>query len=145
MEQYIPYFWLALIVVAVIVEAVTAQLVSIWFAVGGITGLIAYVCGAPLWVQFVLFILVSILVLLITRPVVKKLIYFKKENTNADRYIGKRAAVIIEINNELGTGQVKVLGSIWTAKSADGSTIPVGANVCVKAIEGVKLIVELQV
>jgi len=147
MEQYIsyiPYFWLAVIVVAAIVEALTAQLVSIWFVAGGVVALIANVCGADFWVQITLFAFVSTLTLLGTRPFVKKLMNFKKEETNTDRYIGKYAVVIIEINNTLGVGQAKVLGSIWTAKSADGSIIPVGANVLVKAIEGVKLIVELK-
>lgn len=144
MEQYIPYLWLAVIVVAAIIEALTAQLVSIWFVVGGVAGLIAYVCGAPFWLQLDLFVVVTALTLLVTRPFVKKLMHFKKVDTNADRYIGKDGIVITEINNTLGHGQVKVMGSVWTARSTDGSVIPAGANVLIHAIEGVKLIVELK-
>ncbi|HEX3037739.1 MAG TPA: NfeD family protein [Oscillospiraceae bacterium] len=144
MEQYIAYFWLALIVVAAVVEALTAQLVSIWFVVGGVAGMIAYVCGAPIWLQLDLFIVVTALTLLVTRPFVRKLMHFKKVDTNADRYIGKDGIVIAEINNTLGHGQVKVMGSVWTARSVDDSVIPVGADVAIHAIEGVKLIVELK-
>ncbi len=144
MEQYTPYLWLALIIVAAVVEAITAQLVSIWFVAGGIAGLIAYICGAPVWVQLILFIAVTAVTLLVTRPFVKRLLHFKKEDTNAGRYIGKEAVVIMEVNNALGHGQVKALGNIWTARSADDSVIPVGANVVIQAIEGVKLIVELK-
>lgn len=142
MEQYIPYFWLAVIIVAAVVEALTAQLVSIWFVAGGIASLIAYICGAPIWVQLVLFIVVTALALLVTRPFVRKLMHFKKEDTNSGRYIGKTGIVIIEINNTLAQGQVKVMGSIWSARSTDGSVIPEGTEVLIHEIEGVKLIVE---
>ena len=144
MEPYIAYIWLAIVVVAAIVEGATAQLVSIWFVAGGIGALIAQLCGAEFWVQAVVFVAVTAFSLLATRPFVKKLMNFKKEDTNSGRYIGKNGIVIIEINNTLALGQVKVLGSVWTARSTDGSIIPVGANIKVKAIEGVKLIVELQ-
>lgn len=143
MEAYMPYIWLAVIVVAAVVEASTAQLVSIWFVVGGIGALIAELCGAPLWVQTVVFVVVTGITLLITRPLVKKLLNFKKEDTNAGRYIGKIGIVTGEINNQLGTGQVNVMGSIWTARSLDGSVIEIGTNVLVKSIEGVKLIVDV--
>lgn len=143
MEAYMPYIWLAVIVVAAVVEASTAQLVSIWFVVGGIGALIAELCGAPLWVQTVVFVVVTGITLLITRPLVKKLLNFKKEDTNAGRYIGKIGIVTGEINNQLGTGQVNVMGSIWTARSSDGSVIEIGTNVLVKSIEGVKLIVDV--
>jgi membrane protein implicated in regulation of membrane protease activity len=142
MEQYIPYFWLAVIIVAAVVEALTAQLVSIWFVAGGIASLIAYICGAPIWVQLVLFIVVTALALLVTRPFVRKLMHFKKEDTNSGRYIGKTGIVIIEINNTLAQGQVKVMGSVWSARSTDGSVIPEGTEVLIHEIEGVKLVVE---
>ncbi len=79
--------------------------------------------------------------LAVTRPVVKQKLTVKKTSTNADRYIGKIAVVTVGINNTLETGQVNVLGSIWTARSADGSEIPAGSRVVVESISGVKLIV----
>jgi membrane protein implicated in regulation of membrane protease activity len=141
MEAYLPYFWLVVIAVAAVVEGATAQLVSIWFVAGGVGALIADLCGADLWVQAIVFIVVTALTILATRPLVKKLLNFKRIDTNAGRYIGKTGVVIIEINNMLGVGQVNVLGSIWTARSEDNSVIDVGKHVLVKSIEGVKVIV----
>lgn len=138
-----PFIWLAIIILAAIVEMATTQLVSIWFAVGGIGSLIACEAGAPLAIQIMIFILLTAVTLVVTRPFVKKTLTMKKTNTNADRYIGKIAVVTVEINNTLGTGQVNALGSIWTARSADGGVIPVGHRVQVETIDGVKLIVRL--
>ncbi|WP_312693530.1 NfeD family protein [Caproiciproducens sp.] len=141
METYLPYFWLAVVIIAAVVEGLTAQLVSIWFVAGGVGALIANLCGAGFWVQTLVFVAVTALTLMITRPLVKKLMNFKKEETNADRYIGKKGIVIAEINNTLGVGQVNVLGSIWTARSEDDSVIKIGEHVLIKSIQGVKLIV----
>ena len=143
MGAYMPYIWLAIIVVAAVVEGTTAQLVSIWFVVGGVGALIANLCGAEIWLQSLIFIVVTGLTLIFARPIVKRLMNFKKEDTNAGRYIGKEGLVITEINNILGEGQVKVLGSIWAARSADSSVIKIGENVLIQSIQGVKLIVEI--
>lgn len=143
MEIYMPYLWLGIIVVAAVIEGSTAQLVSIWFVAGGVGALIANLCGANLWLQSLIFVAVTALMLAVTRPLVKKLMDFKKEDTNAGRYIGKNGVVITQINNTLGEGQVNVLGSIWTARSEDNSIVKIGENVLVKSIEGVKLIVEV--
>ena len=142
METYMPYIWLVVIVVAAILEGSTAQLVSIWFVVGGLGALIAELCGAELWVQMVIFVGVTALTLIGTRPIIKKLLDFKHEDTNAGRYIGKIGIVIAEINNQQGVGQINVMGSIWTARSTDNTVITIGSNVLVKSIEGVKLMVE---
>lgn len=134
--------WLVVIVIAVIVEASTVQLVSIWMVVGGVGALIADLCGAPFWVQTAVFAGVTALALLVSRPMVKKVVHFQKVDTNAGRYIGKTGIVTTRIDNTEGIGQVTVLGSVWTARSSDGSILPEGENVVIKAIEGVKLIVE---
>ncbi|QNK40908.1 NfeD family protein [Caproicibacter fermentans] len=141
---YMPFIWIAVMVLAAVLEASTAQLVSIWFVVGGIGGLIASLVGASVSVQVLIFALVSAVTLIATRPFVKKVLDFKTTGTNADRYLGKIAVVTVEINNTLGVGQVNVLGSIWTARSSDGSVIPVGSRVSVESIDGVKLIVRLK-
>ena len=135
-------FWLAMIVVAVVVEAMTNQLVSIWFVLGGIAALIANLCGAPLYVQWILFVVVSAIALVCTRPLVRKLTRFRRQDTNAGRCVGQIAVVTQEINNTSAAGQAKVLGSIWTARSARGTVIPAVTEVVVRAIEGVKIIVE---
>ena len=136
-----PYLWLAVILLAAVVEMATVQLVSVWFAVGSIAALIACLAGAPLIVQILIFGIVSVATLAAMRPLAMKKLAVKKTSTNADRYLGKVAVVISEIDNTLGTGQANVLGSIWTARSADGSVIPAGRRVVVEAIDGVKLIV----
>ena len=139
-----PFVWLGVIVAAAALEAATAQLVSIWFIAGGAGALIASLFGAPPPLQILIFALLSAFTLAVTRPFVRRLLDFRHTSTNADRYVGKIAVVTAEIDNTLGTGQVNALGSIWTARSSDGSVIPAGARVFVEAIDGVKLIVRLK-
>ena len=133
--------WLGVVVVCVIVEALTAQLISIWFVVGEIAALIACLCGISFWWQLACFLIVSTVALAATRPLVKKLLVRKRVCTNADRVIGMTAVVTEEINNSLGLGQVNVSGNIWSARSVDQSVVPVGSSVQVQAIQGVKLMV----
>ena len=135
-------FWAAAILLFAIAEAVTAQLVSIWFVAGSIAALIAALFGATPIIQAVIFIAVTILALVITRPLVKKYIHPKKEYTNADKVIGQIGIVAEEINNIKATGQVKVDGKIWTARSIDNSIIPTEREIIIERIEGVKLIVK---
>ncbi len=136
--------WAAAIIVFGIAEAVTAQLISIWFVIGAVAGLISVFCGANLYVQLLVFIAVSVLALVITRPLVKKYIKPKKEHTNADRVLTQEGIVVEEINNTLGKGQVKVDGKLWTARSANGDIIPEGSIVETEKISGVKLIVKIK-
>ncbi len=133
--------WVAVIIAAVAVEAASAQLVSIWFAGGGIAGLVAYICGAPLWLQVILAAVVTLILLLATRPFVQRFLQSKETHTNADRVVGRAAVVTEPIDNVLARGRVTVLGNDWTARSLDGGPIPVGTQVRVERIEGVKLIV----
>ncbi|MGN1329615.1 MAG: NfeD family protein [Eubacterium sp.] len=141
-ENTVYIIWAVAIIVFGIAEAATAQLVSIWFVIGAVAGLISAFCGANLYVQFTVFIAVSVLALVITRPLVKKYIKPKKENTNADRVLTQEGIVVEEINNTLGKGQVKVDGKLWTARSANGDVIPEGSIVETEKISGVKLIVK---
>lgn len=134
--------WAALIVAFCVLEGITAQLVSIWFVIGAIAALIAQLCGASLIIQIVVFIAVSIVALLVTRPIVKKKLNTKTEKTNADRCIGMQGVVTEDIDNLAPSGQVKVDGKVWTARSSAGENIPEGAVVTVEKIDGVKLIVK---
>ena len=136
------YFWAALTVILVIVEALTVQLVTIWFAAGSLAAVIASLAGANTVWQCVIFAAVSLLALIITRPYVKKAILKKAVPTNADRCIGKEAVVTETIDNRAGCGQVRVDGMVWTARSEDDSVIECDEPVLVKKIEGVKVIVE---
>ncbi len=141
-ETTMYIFWAAAIILFGVAEAVTAQLVSIWFLIGAIAALIAALCGANLIIQIIVFIAVSILALVITRPLVKKYINPKKEHTNADRVIGQVGIVAEDIDNIKATGQVKADGKIWTARATDNSIIPSGCEVIIEKIDGVKLIVK---
>lgn len=136
------YLWIALTVILVVVEALTVQLVTIWFAAGSLAATIASLAGATTVWQCVIFVSVSLLALILTRPYVKKAIEKRTVPTNADRCIGKEAVVIEKIDNRAGQGQVKIGGVVWTARSEDDSIIGCDEVVLIKKIEGVKVIVQ---
>ena len=144
MEYAMLIFWIVLLVVLGIVEAATAQLVTIWFAAGAAAALIAERCHAPEWLQWIVFIAVSVIALIATRPLVRKATKANRQPTNADRCIGQTAVVIEEINNIEGKGQVHVNGIPWTARSLDGTVFKKDELVTVERIDGVKLIVKAQ-
>ena len=134
--------WVVLMVVFLVVEAATAGLTCIWFAIGSLAALIAALFDAQLWLQIVWFLVISFVTLYFTRPLVKKYVNSRSQPTNADMVIGKEALVTEDIDNVEATGAVSVGGKVWTARSADGGRIKSGAGVSVLRIEGVKLIVE---
>ena len=135
-------FWVAAIVVFVVVEIATVGLASIWFALGSLCALIAALLGAKLWLQIVWFFIISVAALILTRPLVKKYINGKTHATNADRVLGTTAVVTEDIDNLAGTGAVQTDGKVWSARSADGENISAGEHVLIREIQGVKLIVE---
>ncbi len=135
-------FWLIAVVVFLVVEAIVPGLVSIWFAIGALAALLAAVLHAPLWLQVVWFLLVSIAALALTRPLAKKYVNARTQPTNADRILGKECIVREAIDNLQGTGAVAVDGKVWTARmEEDEQTAAVGEVVIARRIEGVKLIV----
>ena len=133
--------WVVLMVVFLVVEAATAGLTCIWFAIGSLAALIAALFDAQIWLQIVWFLVISFVTLYFTRPLVKKYVNSRSQPTNADMVIGKEALVTEDIDNVESTGAVSVGGKVWTARSADGGLIKSGAIVTVLRIEGVKLIV----
>lgn len=136
-------FWVVALVVFLIVEAVTAGLVSIWFVFGSLIALLCAALGAAVWLQIVWFIVVSVATLVLTRPLVKRYVDNRSVATNADRNIGRTAVCTERIDNLAATGAVQLGGVVWSAHSADDSvTVEPGERVTVRAIEGVKLIVE---
>ena len=137
------WFWIMLIVALVVIEAVTVQLVTIWFAVGAVGGLIASAFNLDIWLQVLIFVAVSAITLLATRPLVKRFTKTNKEPTNADRFIGQTAVVSEAIDNIHGKGAVTVGGIEWTARTSDGKTVEKNALVTVEKIEGAKLIVKV--
>ena len=135
--------WIVAIVLAVILEAQTAALTAIWFVPGAVVSLILALCNVSWQIQVLVFALLSLVMLLFgllfVRKRIKKMPHIP---TNSDRIIGMEGKVTEEINDDAPTGEVKVDGKRWTARSADGSVIPVGEMVTILRIEGVKVIVE---
>ena len=135
-------FWAVAVVAFIILELATVGLASIWFALGALCALIAALLGAPVWLQIVWFVIVSVATLLLTRPLAKKYINSKTMATNADRVIGSKAVVKERIDELAGTGAVLADGKMWSARTADGAVAEPGEIVTVQEIRGVKLIVE---
>ena len=134
--------WLIAMVVFLIVEGIVPGLVSIWFAIGSLAALLAAMLRAPLWLQIVWFLLVSVAALALTRPLAKKYVNARTQPTNADRILGKECVVREPIDNLQGTGAVAVDGKVWTARmEEDELTAAAGEVVVARRIEGVKLIV----
>ncbi len=136
--------WLVLLIVAIVAEVLTMGLTTIWFAGGALVAIFAAILNAPVWLQVVLFLVVSLVLLIFTRPVAVK--YFNKDRikTNAESLVGRQAIVTAEIDNLQGIGQVTVGTQEWSARSYDnGVRIPVGTVVDVLAINGVKLMVRV--
>ena len=135
--------WLVLLVAFIIIEIATMGLTTIWFAGGALVAAIAAMFGVPGYVQIILFVLISCVLLIFTRPVAVK--YFNKDRikTNAESLVGMQAIVVSEIDNLQGAGRVTINGVEWMGRSTEQSkTIPVGAVVIIRAIDGAKLIVE---
>ncbi|MCI9435946.1 MAG: NfeD family protein [Lachnospiraceae bacterium] len=136
-------FWLVLLILCIVIEVLTLGLTTIWFAGGALVAIFASLLYAPIFVQIILFFVVSLAMLFFTRPIAMK--YFNKDRvkTNVEGMVGRQAIVTGEIDNVKATGQVTVNGQEWTARSCDDRVkIPEGAIVTVRAINGVKLIVD---
>ncbi len=134
--------WIAAIVVFLVVEALTPTLVSIWFAVGSLTALAAAVFGGNIYLQLVVFLVVSALCVLFIRKYYKKTLTDKNLPDASERFIGAEVIVIEEIDNLRETGLAKISGVEWRLKSENGDVISKGEKVTVTALEGVKLIVK---
>lgn len=136
------WIWLAAMIVFAIVEGATSTLVSVWFVGGAFAAMLAAMLGAELWLQLVLFLAVSAVLIVLLRPLARKLVSPKLTATNAAANIGKQAVVTEQIDNLHGKGAAKIAGIEWSARSVTGEIIEKGAVVCISAIEGVKICVE---
>ncbi len=134
-------FWIIFAVMLGIVEGITVNFVSIWFAIGAVFAFVTAIFTDLIWVQIAVFVVVSIIALILTRPLVKKLLKNKTIPTNADRFVGKSGVVIEDIDEISGTGQIKVMGQTWSAKPEKGISIDKGEEVIINKIEGVKAVV----
>ena len=136
--------WLVLLIAFVAVEAATVSVVSLWFAAGSFVALLAALLGGPVWLQIVLFVVVSAALLLALRPVVKKLFTPRLTATNVDAVLGQEGFVIEAIDNVHAVGRVKLGANEWSARSTDGQPIEAGTRIRADRVEGVKLFVKMK-
>ena len=136
------YMWLGAVILFAVVEAMTTQLVSIWLAGGALAAFCASLAGTEVTLQWILFVAVSAILLILTKPLVKKIINREPEKTNIDAQIGKTTIVTQKIDNIKETGEVRLNGISWTARSENDEPIDEGSRVLVEKIDGVKLIVK---
>lgn len=136
--SWIAWIWLALMVLFLIAEAATVSMVSLWFAAGALAALIVTLLGGVLWMRLTAFIVVSAVLLLLLRPLARKYVIPKVTATNVDSLVGTQGMVTVAIDNVTGTGQVKLGGMYWTARSTTGAPIPKDTRIRVDRIAGVK-------
>ncbi|MBE6919178.1 MAG: helix-turn-helix domain-containing protein [Ruminococcaceae bacterium] len=138
----IPLIWVGVMVIFGVLEAITVGLTSIWFVAGALGGFLVSMFNGAIWLQLVVFFVVSVACLLAARPLVTKYINQKTVATNADRVLGGIARVTEAIDNTVPVGAVYVDGKTWSARSENGENIAAGTMVRVVRMEGVKLFVE---
>lgn len=136
------FVWFCVLVFSLLIEATSAQLVSIWFVPAALIALVMSGLGAPIWLQIVSFFVVSILLLILTRPLVKRFIndeksFFAEKKSEHNTGVGEVIEDITETS-----GRVLLKGIYWSAKSIDASVIPVGTKVDVVSQDGTTLIVK---
>lgn len=134
--------WLIVMVVCLVVEISTLGLASIWFAGGALLAMIIALIGGPLWLQILVFLVASIVLLIFTRPLATKFFNQNRTKTNVESVVGKQAIVTEAIDNIKGQGRIVTDGMEWTARSFDSSVIEEGSIVTIEKIEGVKAIVK---
>jgi len=139
----ITIFWIAVMIVFIVIELNTINLTTIWFALGAVASALVSLNAPSSYVaQVAAFVIISGVAVMLTRPLARK-VAGKSVHTNADRVIGEEAIVVEQIGDPINLGQVKIFGQVWTAKAKDSeSTFEVGESVIVDEIQGVKLIVK---
>ena len=134
--------WLVVLIVFLVAEDASVGLVSIWFAVGALGGLIVSRFGFGIWVELAVFLILSAISMALLRPLTKKILKPNYTPTNVDRLVGSIGVITEDVDNIAGTGAVKLSGQIWSAKAASQEiSLTVGQEVRVKEIQGVKAVV----
>lgn len=133
--------WTIVLIAALVVEGASFALVAIWFAAGALGALIAAGLGAPFIVQLIIFVVLAAVMLIFTRPLLKKLLPNRFIPTNSELEVGRTAVVIEEIDNVSGKGRVRLGGVNWAAISENDEDIPVDEVVVVKEIRSAKVVV----
>ena len=134
--------WFVLLLLFLVVEAACPiHLVSIWFAAGSLVAMIVSFLSGPVWLQILLFLVVSGALVVLLWPFTKKFLKPKLTKTNVDAIIGSQGLVTAAIDNVAAQGQVKLGAMEWSARSTSGESIPVGTLIRVDKVEGVKVFV----
>ena len=133
--------WLIIAGLFFIGEIITVGFLVFWFGVGALLAMITSFFTSNIIIQTTVFVISSAILLLITKPFVKKFVDIKPTNTNAFSIIGKKALVTKEINSH-SVGQIKINGEVWSAESENEETIAEGSEVEILQIKGVKAIVK---
>lgn len=139
--ENIWYIWLSLAVFFLIIESMTVEIISIYFTGGALVSMALSLFGVPLEWQILTFCVVSIILIIFTRPIVARYLKRNESKTNVDTLIGDVATVTKEILPD-ERGEVKIKGQYWLAVSANNDIIELGSKVSILAIEGAKLIVK---
>lgn len=134
-------FWLLVVAVMLVIEIFTMGLTTIWFSLGALGATLAAALHAPIWLQSVLFVVVSILIMILVRPFAMKVVNKERAKTNIDELIGKKVLVVEEIDNRRGQGKVRCGGVEWTARSVDDTVLEKEETVVIESVSGVKLMV----
>jgi len=139
--NWAAFIWFALLVSFILVEANTVTLVTSWFAIGALAAMIASFLNAPIWLQAVLFFVISIALLAALRPIARRYFTPKLTKTNVDSVVGCVGPVTASIDNAMATGTVKLGAMEWTARSTSGEPIAAGTLIKADRVEGVKVFV----
>lgn len=134
--------WLVIVAVMLIIEIFTMGLTTIWFSIGALASAIAAAFGAPLGIQILLFVAVSLLVMFLVRPFAMRVVNKERMKTNIEAVVGEQAVVQETIDNLKEQGKVIFRGVDWMARSIDNSLIPEGELVQIEEVSGVKLVVK---
>ena len=142
LDNYMLYVWLGVFVIALIVEGVTTELVSVWFAVGALVAL-PFGFFKEFWISIIVFVVVSTVALIFTRPIVRRITQRRERKTNVDDVIGKKLKTITDIT-KFDAGEVKLNGIVYTAilRDNDDKTISKDKIVEVVSIKGNRLVVK---
>lgn len=138
----ISIVWLVVLAILLVIEFLTLGLTTVWFAGGALIAFLVSLAGGPLWLQILLFLVISVVLLLFTRPLAVKYLNKNVQKTNVDSIPGQKGIVTVTIDNLKAEGQVTIRGMEWSARAKDDNIIEKGKVVRVIAVEGVKLIVE---
>lgn len=139
-QENLPWFWLAVAVICTVVEVLTFGLATIWFAIGAIVMIFLSFLPVPFAWQILVFLVISTVLLVFTRPLAVKKLKVGKERTNTDGLAGKTALVVKDIAR-FEKGEVKVDGVVWSACTGDGTELSAGNECVIESVHGVTLTV----